>query len=276
MKIKIKLIIILILFSISKHSSGQLIKEKIGTSVVVVDGKIVLDSSITYKMSYDKQGRKVDEWDVFRCFDCSISDTFYTKFDTLGRDLFRYSARYKEQKLTSTIYYNKLGLDTLKISESENKKLETLTFNAIYKNDILESDSQICYYQGKYLLKLKRQYKILSKKNVIVSTSTKNNLKEIQITKFNKEHKIKFEKYIKRDLIKGDIETIKITYKYDNFGNLLVDQRVKNEIKQNKMNHYYKNNLEYLSLKKYFAPSNQNNNIESFSIITSYKYTYWD
>ncbi len=271
---KFKLIITVIFLLLTISSFAQIVKEKIGISIVLVNGKMVLDSSITYKSSYDNMGRQLNEWKVTRCYDCVKTDTFYTQFDTLGQRYFTYTTQFSSMRNYIYVYFNKLGLDTLTRIISGKDTSEIYSIKPIYINNILLSDSQIFKYQGIIHHKQIRFHKTNSRKNIQKLFFIKGEI-TIRKTKFNKNHKIILYKDIKRILYKEDVNVIIYKYKYDQSGNLKIFKNIENGILQIKSFHYTKNRVEDFSNATYYAPPTAPINVKNYEVITQYKYIYW-
>jgi hypothetical protein len=80
-----KIIIYILIINIPFFLFGQNIKKQIGVSVWQKNNKTYIDSTTSYIIYFDEQGRKQKEWQIYLDSKGIITDTNSSILDTNGR-----------------------------------------------------------------------------------------------------------------------------------------------------------------------------------------------
>jgi hypothetical protein len=248
----IRLIIFLMVIN-SITVSGQNVKEQIGTSVWIKDNKIVADSTIALKLSFDKQNRKTREWQLYRDTLGIILDTNYAEVDTAGRVLHFYGG--KEHWYWQ---YDSLGNELESIAY---RKEDTLIFNYELSYDkkgrVINRTSKFNgeFYSSPTNFKYKKHITIQNDNNLVITTTKRNEANQIisieTITDYINHKSVQL-----------------ITYRFDKEGKLILYTKMKDGNTLKQTSHFYKDQIEEYQIEQFYNPN--------YKIITYFTYEYYE
>ena len=230
------LLISLKIFSVYSQS----VKEQIGTSIWLRNGKVFADSTVAYVISYDRQHHRIREWQVYRDTSGIITDTNYVDLDSAGNVLHSYAGK--------SHYYFEYNIHGSLIRTIAYLKNDTIDFTAIplydhkgrlssYSNGI-----QTYKYRGRTTFeyirgKLSRKERRNRNKNIVYGKYINEASTEILRFKRNRNEEVN-------------------VYTKKNNGKLV-----------KRTNHIYKDGVEVSQIEEFFKPS--------YLIETVFKYEYW-
>ncbi|MFY8069180.1 MAG: hypothetical protein ACOVMG_03700 [Flavobacterium sp.] len=246
-----KLLYLFILLSFNIASFSQVLREQIGTSIWQKEQSIYADSTIAYIISYDKQGHKIREFQIYRDTSGKIIDTNIIELDANERVVHFYGNKehcYYEYDLFGTetkITINRLQDTIVILYEPQYEKGKLVSKKHIYNGKKEIGETTYKYYgdttvenQSGIVIE-KTVYNKMKQKIFIMTETNHNEKKSLRIIKYQR-----------------DEEGRVINYSQEVDG--VVFKRTK---------HLFVNGLEKSQIEYFFNPN--------YIITTTFKYEYW-
>jgi len=246
------LILVFFFIFISLMTYGQF-RKQIGTSVWVKKNEVFVDSTISYIISYDKEGHKIQEWQIFLDTSGRIIDTNIVDLDTVGRAIHLYSGKehwYYE--------YDSLGTRTKCVAYRLNDTINII-IHPVYRNGKLiqttmsynnQSFSDTIVYEYHDSTTIENQGG-----GEIIETRIRNSLGQTIHSKIETNYN-------------DQKSTTIIKYEIDDKGHVVLYSKVIDGNEAKKTTHFFKDGFEQSQFEQYFNPE--------YSVITLFKYEFWN
>lgn len=247
-------LLFLFVFPITFFASAQIIKKQIGTSVWIKDGVVFADSTVSVVFTFDRQQRKIQDWQLYRNYQGEITDTNYVVLDTNGHAITAYFSKTHWQ-----YEYDSLG-NRRKVTGYGPEDTLIVSFHTKYNKKghiISETDSQVV--NGKVYTAV-TPYSNKGRKAV---RQVDNQYEHI--TKTNKRGDIIYTQIIRHS--NGVKNTETSISKVDKKGNWLSYKAMNNKTLLQHTKHYFKKGLEQYQIEEHYHPN--------YTIITYFTYEYW-